>query len=355
MFDSIIESISKKIEGRSINIMEVCGTHTMAISKYGIRQLLPSGINLISGPGCPVCVTSLNDIDHIIEIIKDYELTVFTFGDLIRVPGTRSSLMLEKSKGKDIRICYSPMDALDFAALNPSRDVMFISIGFETTTPISSVLAKKAKDMDLKNFYIYSANKLVIPALKAIISDKSINIGAFLLPGHVSAVIGSRPYEFIAKEHGIACVISGFGPKDILDSIDIILNAAFYANTSKVIIQYRSVVRPEGNETALQYIYDVFKKEDAVWRGLGTIPKSGLTLKEEFISFDAKDRFKVKKIKSIENAACRCGDVLKGIIKPDECRLFSKKCTPDKPLGPCMVSSEGSCAAYFKYERDIAY
>ncbi len=335
--------------------MEVCGTHTMAISKYGIRQMLPAGIHLISGPGCPVCVTSISDIDYIIEIIKDYDITVFTFGDLIRVPGTRSSLLLEKSKGKDIRVCYSPMDALNFAKINPSRDVMFISIGFETTIPISSVLIKRAKDMALKNFYMYSANKLVIPALKAILSDRSINIDAFLLPGHVSAVIGSRPYEFIPKEHNIACVISGFEPKDILDSIDILLDETAGMKTSEVINQYKSVVRPEGNQTAMSYIYDVFKEADTLWRGLGLIAKSGLVLKDDFIVFDAKKRFHIKEIKSKENKSCRCGDVLKGIIKPNECRLFSIKCSPDNPLGPCMVSTEGSCASYFKYEKNIPY
>ena len=334
--------------------MEVCGTHTMAISKYGIRQLLPEGIHLISGPGCPVCVTSIHDIDYIIEIIKEYDITVFTFGDLIRVPGTRSSLMLEKSKGKDIRVCYSPMDALYFAQENPSREVMFISIGFETTIPISSVLIKRAKEKNLKNFYIYSANKLVIPALKALLSDQSINIGAFLLPGHVSAVIGRRPYAFIPKEYNIACVISGFEPKDILDSIEILLDESAKKKTSEVIIQYKSVVRPEGNVTAMRYIYDVFQEQDTVWRGLGPIAKSGLVLKEEFIGFDAKKKFVVKEIHSKENRSCRCGDVLKGIIKPKECRLFAGKCTPDNPLGPCMVSSEGACASYFKYEKDIA-
>jgi hydrogenase expression/formation protein HypD len=317
--------------------------------------MLPSSINLISGPGCPVCVTSIRDVDHIIGIIKAYDLTVFTFGDLIRVPGTKSSLMLEKSKGKDIRVCYSPMDAIIFAKENPSREVLFLSIGFETTVPISSVLIKRAKGLDLKNFSIYSANKLVIPALKAILSDRSVNLDALLLPGHVSAVIGSRPYAFIPKEYDIACVISGFEPKDILESIEIILDETSDNKTSEVIIQYKSVVRPEGNVVAMNSVYDVFEKEDATWRGLGLIAKSGLTLREDFIVFDAKKKFSIKEIVSKENPACRCGDVLKGIIKPKDCNLFSKKCTPDNPLGPCMVSSEGSCAAYFKYEKDIAY
>ena len=262
--------------------------------------------------------------------------------------------MLEKSKGKDIRVCYSPMDALYFAQENPSKEVMFISIGFETTIPISSVLIKRAKEKNLKNFYIYSANKLVIPALKALLSDRSINIGAFLLPGHVSAVIGRRPYAFIPKEYNIACVISGFEPKDILDSIEILLDESAKKKTSEVIIQYKSVVRPEGNVTAMRYIYDVFQEQDTIWRGLGPIAKSGLVLKEEFIGFDAKKRFTVKEIHSKENRSCRCGDVLKGIIKPKECRLFAGKCTPDNPLGPCMVSGEGACASYFKYEKDIA-
>jgi hydrogenase expression/formation protein HypD len=335
----------------NMKIMEVCGTHTMAISKYGIRQMVSQKVDLISGPGCPVCVTPIEDIDHVIGVIDTYDVTVFTFGDLIRVPGTYSSLFMEKSKGRDIRICYSPMEALDFAIANPSRQVIFVSIGFETTAPLSAVLAKKAKDLKLRNFFIYCANKLVIPALKALVNDEEIQVGGFLLPGHVSAVIGSKPYAFIPRIFKIPCVISGFEASDILESIGMLLKETEGGNTSEVIIQYQRVVRPEGNKEALKYMKEVFKEADSIWRGLGLIPGSGLVLRKPFTSFDAARHFMIDPVKSVENKACRCGDVLKGIIKPVECSLFSKKCTPDRPVGPCMVSSEGSCAAYFKYEK----
>lgn len=346
----LVEYLNNNKPDHKINIMEVCGTHTMAISRYGLRQLIPETINLISGPGCPVCVTPADDIDRIIEIAGKYEVSIFTFGDILRVPVSKSSLYNKRSEGKDINVCYSPADALDFAKNNPGRKVIFIAIGFETTIPLTSVIIKRAYQEKINNFYIYNTHKLIPEALELLLLDKEVEIDAFLCPGHVSAIIGSKPYDFIAEDYHIPCVISGFEPMDILESIATIISQ-INKGVSEVEIQYRRVVREEGNPTALKSIYEVFDKSDSVWRGLGNIPGSGLKLKKKFLEFDAKTYFPVKRYKSREPAGCECGDVLKGIKKPAECRLFSKICKPENPVGPCMVSSEGSCAAYYKYEK----
>jgi hydrogenase expression/formation protein HypD len=331
-----------------INIMEVCGTHTMSIARYGIAQLLPPEISLISGPGCPVCVTSASDIDTMVEMIKSHKVTAFTFGDMFRVPGTHSSLFMEKTSGKDIRICYSPLDALNFAAGNPEKHVVFIAIGFETTAPMTSVIIKQASEKKLKNFSVFSTHKIVPPALKALLADKEVNISGFLLPGHVSVIIGSTPYLFIAEDYNVPGVIAGFDAYDVLISILMILKQ-IKNKKAAIEIEYERVVRPKGNPTAVKAIYEVFETQDCSWRGLGIIAQSGLKIKDTFAEFDAKILFPVKKISSKEPAGCKCGMVLKGILKPDECGLFGKSCRPDNPVGPCMVSSEGTCAAYFKY------
>lgn len=350
IINDLRKSIDKNRPSDPINIMEVCGTHTMAISRSGLRQLLPDELNLISGPGCPVCVTSNRDIDHIIGIIRDYPVTLFTFGDMLRVPGTDSSLQLEKSRGKDVRICYCPMDAFDYAKNNPDREVVFIAIGFETTAPLTAVLIKRAYGEDLKNFHIFNTHKLVPPALELLLLDKEINIDAFLCPGHVSAIIGSIPYRFIADKYNIPCVISGFEPIDILESLDMILSQ-YNKGRASVQIQYDRVVKPEGNPTAAALIEEVFEPADSFWRGIGNLPLTGLKLRDRYMRFEAAVSFPVNTIDSKEPPGCRCGDVLKGILKPFECRLFAGACTPENPVGPCMVSSEGSCAAYYKYER----
>ena len=346
----LVEFLNKNKTDHKINIMEVCGTHTMAISRYGLRQLIPENINLISGPGCPVCVTSASDIDLIIEISRQYDVSVFTFGDMFRVPGTESSLYNERSRGRDIKICYSPADVLNFAKNNPDKKVIFIAIGFETTIPLTSVIVKRAYKENIDNFFIYNIHKLVPEALELLLVDKEVKIDAFLCPGHVSAIIGSKPYLFIARDYHIPCVISGFEPLDILESIGMIAKQV-KEGRSKVEIQYKRVVREEGNPTAVKSIYEVFEKSDSTWRGLGNIPESGLKLKEKFLKFDAKSNFPVKEINSREPPGCECGNVLKGIKKPTECKLFLKVCRPENPVGPCMVSSEGSCAAYYKYEK----
>lgn len=337
---------------KTLKIMEVCGTHTMAIAKHGIRQLIPGSIDLISGPGCPVCVTPIKEIDKIIEIIKKYDATVFTFGDMMRVPGTNSSLLAEKARGKKIKICYSPTDALDYAENNPDKKIIFLAIGFETTIPLTAVTVKRAFEKKLNNFFVYSTHKTLPQALNALLSDSCINIGGFLMPGHVSAITGSSMYEGIPQKYGIACVISGFEPKNILLSIRAILRQ-IAGNDFRVEIMYKSVVRPEGNPLAFSLISDVFEPADSEWRGLGTISGSGLELKKKFAGFDAKKIFPVANTVSREPSGCRCGDVIKGIIKPFECKKFGKSCTPENPVGACMVSTEGTCAAYFKYMAGI--
>ena len=348
--EELKDSIIKNKPQKGINIMEVCGTHTMAISRSGLRQLLPQEINLISGPGCPVCVTASHDIDHIIGIIREYPATLFTFGDMIRVPGTVSSLQDERSRGKDVRVCYSPMDSLEFARKNPEKKVVFVSIGFETTAPLTAVLLRQAAQEDIKNFYIFNTHKLVPPALEILLLDKEIKVDAFLCPGHVSAIIGSRPYDFIANEYRAPCVISGFEPIDILQSLDMIIDQ-YNTDNPKVEIQYDRVVKPDGNPAAVEAIYEVFEPVDSDWRGVGMLPLTGLGLKSQYSKFNAAKAFPVDIPQPKEPPGCKCGDVLKGILKPFDCKLFAAACTPEKPIGPCMVSSEGSCAAYYKYER----
>ena len=345
-----INSLVRDLDKKSINIMEVCGTHTMEIARNGLKQLLPPEINLISGPGCPVCVTPINEIDNIIEILKDYDVSIFSFGDMIKVPGSSSSLAYEKSIGKDVVICYSPLYALEFAENNPDKNVIFIAIGFETTAPLSSVIVKRASDKKLRNFFIYCTHKIIPPALEVLLKDKEVRIDGLLLPGHVSAIIGSKPYSFIAEDYKIPGVISGFDPEGILQAIKMIL-IQLRQKKSKIEIEYKSIVKEEGNTVAVNQIHEVFQIQDSMWRGLGSIPKSGLKLKPDFSEFDAKLKFPTKKLNSREPKGCECGNVLKGIKKPDECKLFAKSCTPDNPIGACMVSSEGTCAAYYKFYR----
>ena len=347
---SEINRLARDLDKKSINIMEVCGTHTMEIARNGLKQLLPPKINLISGPGCPVCVTPINEIDNIIEILKDYDVSIFGFGDMIKVPGSSSSLAYEKSMGKDVVICYSPLYALEFAENNPDKNVIFIAIGFETTAPLSSVIVKRASDKKLRNFFIYCTHKIIPPALEVLLKDKEVRIDGLLLPGHVSAIIGSKPYSFIAEDYKIPGVISGFDPEGILQAIKMIL-IQLQQKKSKIEIEYKSVVKEEGNTVAVNQIHKVFQIQDSMWRGLGSIPKSGLKLKPDFSEFDAKLKFPTKKLNSREPKGCECGNVIKGIKKPDECKFFAKSCTPDNPIGACMVSSEGTCAAYYKFYR----
>jgi len=331
--------------GIQFNIMEVCGSHTMAISKYGLRQILPDNIKLISGPGCPVCVTAQNEIDSVIELANK-KVSIATFGDLIRVPGNKSSLQSERAEGKDIKVFYSPLDALKYAELNPDKEIVFIGIGFETTIPTVAVTIKEAKEKNIKNYSVYCLHKTMPEALKALIEGGS-NVQGFLLPGHVSAITGDKIYKFLSEKYNIGGIIAGFEAEDILLSIIMLLKN--YKNPI-IDIQYKRVVKPEGNKKALEIIEEIFEPCDSTWRGLGEIPGSGLKIKSKYKDFDAALKFDLKPIgDNIEIKGCRCGDVLKGFISPKECPLFGKACTPENPVGPCMVSSEGSCAAFYKY------
>jgi hydrogenase expression/formation protein HypD len=351
----IISDFTKKIDGIScslpkINIMEVCGTHTMAIGKNSLRQILPPNINLISGPGCPVCVTPVADIDNIIQLSDKDNNYIFSFGDMLKVPGSKSSLYEKRSEGANIKLCYSPADALDFAEKNPHANIIFVAIGFETTSPLTAVIAKKAFLNNNRNFFIYNTHKIVPPAIKFLLETKNKdNIHAFLCPGHVCAVTGSKPYDLIAENYGKPCVISGFSPEDIMESIYMILKQ-IAKNKPSVEIQYKWVVREEGNQYALKYIDDVFETGNSYWRGIGIIESSGLIFKDKFKDLDAKKWFGIKDKNIPEPKLCSCGDIMQGKKKPPDCALFGRQCTPDKPVGPCMVSSEGTCAAYFKYE-----
>ncbi len=348
---AIAERIIKKIEGFDsfkANLMEVCGTHTMVIFKQGLKGMLPKNVNLLSGPGCPVCVTSQEDIDKAIVLARDKKVIITTFGDMIRVPGTNSSLEQEKADGADVRIVYSPSEALKVARENPARKVVFLAIGFETTSPLIAASLLDAQKEKIDNFFVFATHKLIPPAMEALSKSKELNIDGFICPGHVSVTIGSDAYRFIAEKYDVPCVIGGFEPLDVLQSIYMLLRQ-IKEKRAEVEIEYFRAVHPQGNRIAQQLISEVFEVTDVRWRGLGIIPKSGLRLKKEFSDFDAEREFQPKVKRSKENPDCACGQVLKGVKKPTQCKLYRRVCTPEKPYGPCMVSSEGTCAAYYKY------
>lgn len=336
--------------GRSVRLMEVCGTHTVAIFRQGIRNLLPEGIMLLSGPGCPVCVTAIKDVDAAIAISMQKGVILATFGDMMRVPGSKKSLFNAKAEGGDVRVVYSPLDALKIAEDNGDKKVVFFATGFETTSPSVAGTIIEAEEKGVGNFYIYSVHKTVPPALKALLDSGEVRVDGFILPGHVSTVIGSLPYGFIASDYRKPSVITGFDAGDILSGIQMILEQ-LASGRAEVEIQYKRVVRMEGNPKAVSVLNKCFEPDDAQWRGIGTIPMSGLRLREEFRHRDIRSVFALDVPDAEDRAtACSCGEVLKGVKVPTDCKLFGKACTPDRPVGPCMVSSEGSCAAYFKYK-----
>lgn len=343
----LIESI-QALAPKSATLMEVCGTHTVAIARNGIRGLMPEGVRLASGPGCPVCVTSNHDIDKVIALARVPEVTIATFGDMTRVPGSTSSLLAEQAAGRSVEIVYSPLDALRLAQENPDRQIVFVGVGFETTTPLVAMAIKRARAMGLTNFTVYGAHKNMPGALEVIINDPALKLDALILPGHVSTIIGAEPYRFLAEKYGIPGVITGFEPVDVLQGIAMIMRQ-LHEGRAEIEIAYARGVMPEGNPVALAAIDEVFETCSATWRGLGEIPDSGYRIREEFAEFDAMRRFQPDVEEVREHKGCRCGDVLRGIMAPSECPLFRKVCTPENPVGPCMVSSEGSCAAYYRY------
>ena len=329
-------------------LMEVCGTHTVAIARAGIRDLMPEGTRLASGPGCPVCVTCNRDIDTVIALARVPGVTIATFGDMTRVPGSTSSLLAEQAAGRSIEIVYSPLDAIALAESDPSRQVVFVGVGFETTTPLVARAVKRAADLGLSNFSVFAAHKNMPGALEAIVADPRLKIDALILPGHVSTIIGSKPYEFLARQYGIPGVITGFEPVDVLQGIAMIMRQ-LHEGRAEIEIAYARGVMPQGNPHAVAAIDEVFETCTATWRGLGDIPGSGYRLRDAYAQFDAVRRFQPDVEPTVEPRGCRCGDVLRGIMAPSDCPLFRKACTPENPIGPCMVSSEGSCAAYYRY------
>lgn len=343
----LIETIHRLAPEHS-TLMEVCGTHTVAIARNGIRDLMPEGLRLASGPGCPVCVTCNRDIDTVIALARIPNVTITTFGDMTRVPGSTSSLLAEQAAGRSVEIVYSPLDALAFAKAHPEREVVFVGVGFETTTPLVAMAIKRAKAMGLSNFTVFAAHKNMPGALELLVGDPTLELDALILPGHVSTIIGAEPYRFLAEKYGIPGVITGFEPVDVLQGIAMLVRQ-LHEGRAEIEIAYARGVMPEGNPVALAAIDEVFETCTATWRGLGDIPGSGYRIRDEFANFDAVRRFEPDVEPTRDPKGCRCGDVLRARIAPNECPLFRTVCTPENPVGPCMVSSEGSCAAYYRY------
>lgn len=347
----LAQGVVRRIHGsstRSARLMEFCGGHTVAILKHGIRQLLPPNIEMLSGPGCPVCVTDNADLDKAIALARIPDVILTTFGDMLKVPGSRSSLQEVKAEGGDVRIVYSALDALQIARQNPAKSVVFLGIGFETTAPTIAASILQAEQEEISNYYVLSLHKLCPPAIKALLDSGEVRLHGLICPGHVSAIIGSQPWHFIASDYGIPCVVSGFEPLDVLQCIDMLV-AQVEKDESRVEIAYRRGVRPEGNQPAIEIMYQVFDVCPARWRGMGTVPDSGLKLGKKFQRFDAELAFDYDPGPTLEPKGCICGDILRGVKTSRDCQLFAKVCTPATPVGPCMVSSEGSCAAYYLY------
>ncbi len=333
---------------RPVRLMEVCGTHTMAIFRHGLRSLLPPEIRLVSGPGCPVCVTPAGVIDAFVELAGREGVIIATFGDMIRVPGSNGSLATARAGGADIRIVYSPMDALQLAARQPEQEVVFLSVGFETTTPTIAATILEAQRTGIGNFSVFAANKVMPPPLEVLMQDPELQVDGLLCPGHVSSIIGADAYTFLARDHGLACAVAGFEPADILQAI-IALVRQVQAGEPVVENCYPRVVTASGNARAGEIVRAVFKPVASEWRGLGVIAGSGLALRSRYERFDAATRLSVTVAPSREPAGCRCGRILKGTCRPVDCPLFGSRCTPAAPVGPCMVSSEGTCAAWYRY------
>jgi hydrogenase expression/formation protein HypD len=337
--------------GRHYRIMEVCGGHTHAIYRFGLKDVLPSNIELIHGPGCPVCVLPMGRIDDGLAVAKNAEVIFAAFGDMMRVPGTHGSPFEHKARGTDVRIDYSPADALQIARKNPDKHVMFFAIGFETTAPSTALTLMRARSEGIRNFSVFCNHVTIVPAIRAILDSPDMRLDAFIGPGHVSTVIGCRPYEWIARNEGKPVVTSGFEPLDLLQSIVMLLRQ-LRAGEAKVENQYKRVVPWEGNRAALKAMAEVFQLRPYFeWRGLGFISQSALKIRDEYAGWDAEQRFPIPGTRVTDPKAAQCGEVLKGVLKPAQCKLFGNECTPEHPIGALMVSSEGSCAAYYNYEH----
>jgi hydrogenase expression/formation protein HypD len=334
--------------GRPMRFMEVCGGHTMSVHRFGIPQVLPASIELLSGPGCPVCVTPTTYIDRAIALAADEGATVTTFGDLYRVPGSDGSLEQASARGADVRVVYSALDAMKAAEDDPGRRVVFLAIGFETTAPGTAATVEAARARELGNFSIMSGHKTMPGAMRALVDSPEVRLDGFILPGHVTTIIGTAPYAFLPDEYGLACCVTGFEPTDILRSI-LSLTRQVADEAPCVDNLYRRAVRPEGNPRALEAVGDVFEPVDAQWRGLGMIPRSGLGVRPDWAELSSEPPDPA--VPSAESTACRCTEVLRGLVRPTDCPLFGRACVPESPVGACMVSSEGACSALYKYGR----
>ncbi len=335
---------------KPVSFMEVCGTHTMSIYQYGIRSLLPANVRLISGPGCPVCVTPVDYVDKAVSCATDAGNIVATFGDMLRVPGSRSSLMEERAKGADVRIVYSPLDAVALAKAHPDRKVIFLGVGFETTAPAIAASILEAARLELPNYSVLASHKTIPIPMEALSTDPELGLSGYLCPAHVSTVIGGNAYRPLAEKYHIPCVVTGFEPADVMQGIEMLL-AQILAGEAKVEIQYSRAVSWEGNPKARAVLDQVFEPCDAPWRGLGVLPGTGLAIRKEFSRFDTEKVLDIPVAEGRENPACQCGEILKGKLSPFDCPLFATACTPESPVGACMVSSEGTCAAAYKYGR----
>jgi hydrogenase expression/formation protein HypD len=351
LIKSLVTEIERRSEGRTIKIMEVCGGHTHAIYKHGLEDLLPSSIDLVHGPGCPVCVIPMGRLDDAIAIAREPDVIFTTFGDMMRVPSSRGSLLDAKAEGADVRFVYSPLDALKLARQNPDRPVVFFAIGFETTAPSTAATLLRARAEGIRNFFVFCNHVTIVPAIKAILDSPGMQLRGFIGPGHVSTIIGVQPFDFVPQRYKLPMVVSGFEPTDIMQSIVMILRQLDEGRPA-VENQYARVVRAQGNAGALAVLAQTMELRPYFeWRGLGFISHSALKLRAEFADWDAEVRFSVPGVRVSDPKACQCGEVLKGVIKPWECRVFGTACTPDRPIGTCMVSPEGACAAYFTYGR----
>ncbi|BAY44974.1 hydrogenase expression/formation protein HypD [Scytonema sp. HK-05] len=345
-----IEQLCQQLE-KPIKIMEVCGGHTHSIFKYGIEDVLPEAIELIHGPGCPVCVMPKGRLDDAISISQNPNVIFTTFGDAMRVPGSTTSLLQAKAQGADIRMVYSPLDSLQIAKDNPAQEVVFFALGFETTAPSTALTILQAESEKIHNFSMFCNHVLVIPALEALLDNPDLQLDGFIGPGHVSMVIGTEPYQFISQQYQKPIVISGFEPLDIIQSVWMLLQQ-IVEKRCEVENQYNRLVEEAGNSVAIAAMNQVFEvRETFEWRGLDEIPNSAFKMRAEYAEFDAEVKFTVPNLKVADHKACQCGEILKGVLKPWQCKVFGTACTPETPIGTCMVSSEGACAAYYKYGR----
>lgn len=346
----LVAAIAAEIEGYpgEMTLMEVCGTHTMAIYQHGIRSLLPESIRLISGPGCPVCVTPIGYVDRAVAYARQPDTLIATFGDMVRVPGSSSSLLREQAAGAQVRVVYSPLDAVALAEKHPEKKVIFLGVGFETTTPTVAGSIVAAKGRGVQNYFVLGAHKTIPTPMAVLTSDPELQVDGYLCPAHVSAVIGSDAYRPLAEQHHVPCVVTGFEPLDMLRGIQLLARQVA-AGEARVENEYSRIVKTEGNQKAQALLAEVFEPCDTPWRGIGVIPNSGLKIREVYAAFDAERQLPVEVEEPQEHRGCRCGEILKGKLTPKDCPLFRKACTPENPVGACMVSSEGTCAAEYKY------